>query len=306
MTSSGKQLGPNAHAFRRCWNWLGNPRPRLSNVAGILQIVGFCATVGLFPFIWHLLKGQEPFVELYCPESIRSHEHMIFGSLAGEGYQVRVYVGPDDGLRRYWLQPSPAQSTDKGQWSLLARFGNPYGWDHVKEPPLDYEVIAALVPAAKAQDLPGTDDRPIVQLNLGEDIAQRLAMPSIQDIARCTIRRDPERCQHYPRILQPPPQVRPDRLVDVHSPVRVLWEPNLPMYVELWRAGIPLPELSHREWQPGRELDLAPGIYQLQVRYKRGSDCNAVLWFRVLLSGKSTVVQGREDIRPKTTAGADD
>lgn len=269
-------------ALRKLWTWLAKPRPRLNSISGLIGIVGFCATVGLFPFIWHLANQREEYVEIYCPPVIRFHQHSVFGRFAGEGYQVRVYVRPIDGTDTYWLQEPPLHSSVKGQWSLRARFGNPYGWDHIKEPPLEYEVLAALVPAAKLGALPGSDRR-IVHLNPAQNLESMLTPLGVGSTERCIIRRDPELCQELPRILQPEQAINPRELTDVSSPVRFSWEPNLPMFIRIWRGGEPVPEVSDTEWDNDRELELSPGVYELQARYKKESDCIASIWFRVLL-----------------------
>lgn len=269
---------------RGLWNWLAKPRPRFDFLT---TIFGFLATVGLFPFIWHLANKTDGYVELYCPESIRSHEYSVFGRFTGEDYQVRVYIGPDDGTFRYWLQTPPLHYPTRGQWSLKARFGNPYGWDHVKEPPLEYEVLAALVPVSKLRALPGSDGH-LFQLSLGEDLTDKLKKSGTINVQRCTIRRDPEHCQYLPHMIMPMASASPRELPDVESPVKIAWEPNLPMYVELWRGGDRITSLSHREWPNNQSFILDPGIYELHVRYKKESDCNASSWFRVVLPETSS------------------
>jgi hypothetical protein len=289
------------HRLRGLWAWLGKPKPTLGTLADLLGIVGFCATIGLFPFIWHLANRSDKFVELYCPDSIRTHQYSIFGRFAGEGYQVRVYVGPEDGTYMYWLQTPPLHFATKGQWSLRARFGNPYGWDHVKEPPLEYEVLAALVPAKKLGVIPGADGQRIT-LAPGQDLEDLLTPLGITSVQRCTIRRDPEYCQYLPRMVQPKQPINPQDLPDLVSPVRVAWEPNLPMFIELWRGGERVRGLSHEEWSNNREVKLGPGIYELHVRYKRESDCDASSWFRVVLPSSAINEETKESPNPAAPA----
>jgi hypothetical protein len=173
-------------------------------------------------------------------------------------------------------------SPTKGQWSLNARFGNPYGWDHIKEPPLDYDVLAALVPVNRLRTIPGSDGH-MISLNPGEDLAGKLANSGAISIKRCIIRRDPEQCQYLPHLIVPAISASPPELTDVRSPVRIAWEPNLPMFVELWQGGERVKGISHRAWPNNQSFTLSSGVYELKVRYKKGSDCNASLWFRVVL-----------------------
>ncbi len=282
MESESNGSTPRKGMLRAFWDWMAEANPRLNTVASLSGIVGFFATVGLFPFVWHLFERKDHFVELYCPDSIRSHEYFVFGRFAGKAHQIRVYVGPNDGTAKYWILAPPYQSTATGQWSVKAHFGNPYGWDQLKELPLEYDVVAALVPADKLSTLPGSK-RLVVQLEPGEDLADELEEFGIDRIERCTIRRDPEDCQNFARILSPELSATPGKYMDINSPVRIVWEPNVPMFVELWRGGEPLRGISHREWSNIQEVSLAPGVYQLKVGYKRGAECNAVLWFSVLL-----------------------
>jgi hypothetical protein len=265
----------------RLWIWLAKPRPRLNSISSLLGIVGFCATIGLFPFIWHLANQRDQYLEIYCPSSIRSHQHTVFGKFAGEGYQVRVYLGPIDGTNNYWLQEPPLHSTAEGQWSLIGRFGNPYGWDHLKAPPLEYNVLAALVPANKLSELPGSDGR-MVRLTPAQALEGTLAPFGIVSTQRCIITRDPEYCEYIPRIVQPAQVANPRELTEVASPVRFSWEPKQPMYIRIWQGGQPVPEISDTVWDNNREEELSPGIYEVQAQYKRGSDCIASVWFRVL------------------------
>ncbi len=230
-------------------------------------------------------------VKIHCPETaIEAHEIPIYGTAAisDPGLKIEVFVA-DAQTGPYWHQGS-AVSSDDGTWSLLSRFGNPYGLGHRKKPPLDYRITALL----------------LGQANIPMSIT-RSELDGLAAVARgrstCEVTRNPEHditCRgERPMIMLPRPKTCPyaaghptdDCDVQepqlVHSPVRFGWQSKpAKIYAELYKNGVSYksssPEMEFPTWVDSSfSLPLDEGLYEFKVRYQPGNDCIRSVWFQV-------------------------
>lgn len=255
-------------------NWFKNSHPTLSNISLLL---GFITTLGVLTLIKISCDLISPALSLNCPGVIKTHQYIIYGSYSPK-YSVAVYVHPEDGACNYWLQ-KPAMSIKSKSWALNARFGNPYGKGHFKEPPLDYKVYAALF-SKNLDKIPGYGGKAI-EKESEADFLKYLNENGAKKIKSCTIRRDPEECHYKPQILHPEKTIDPRDNFTVLSPVKLEWKPNIPLYVELYHKGDPVQKYCYSIMKNHSEIKLEPGLYELKVKEYKKSDCCDNVWFLV-------------------------
>lgn len=255
--------------------WLGGTHP----VAILMSFAANAIAVG--GFLWLLwISWLEPiffpWVAIEClPAPIRSHEHMLFGRYAPArgGYQVRLYVYPEDGEEKYWLIDRRWGLPQNGVWVDLARFGNPNGRGMKLPPPLYFRVFAVLVKAGTVVNMPGSDrSHPWVEVDSEEKFVQLLKTEGVTAVsASCRVERlENPQCDERPVIISPGRTAT--------SSVRLLWEPNMPMYVELWKDG---GRVMGQVMDNGTDLPLTPGTWELKVAPGRDFECLADVWFNV-------------------------
>lgn len=260
-------------------SWFYTPHPAISNTANILGIIGALGVVSIIGFF---VAKLSPTVTIHCPNEIRQSNHVVFGNYTPiQNHEVYVYVHPDDGMDNFWLQSNPSHSSSMGAWSINARFGNPYGKDHVKEPPLYFDVVAVLIPKDHINELPGMDENP-VHIESFTEFDRIVQSAGVKKRAECRIHRIPEFCRIQPSIVFPKQPPDPFEYPKVYSPLSFKWDPQIPMYAELWSGGKPVANMSHQVMHYSQEVSLDPGIYELKIRQKKGAECYANVWFMVL------------------------
>lgn len=255
-------------------NWFKSPHEILSNISLLLC---FITTLGVLTLIKLSCDLISPTLSLNCPAVIKSHQQIIYGSYSPK-YKVAVYVHPEDGTFNYCLQ-KPTVSTKSKSWALNARFGNPYGKGHAKEPPLDYKVYAALF-SKNIGKIPGSGGKAI-KTTSEDEFLKYLRENYTKKIICCTIRRDLEECYYKPQILHPEKMINPRDNFTVLSPVKLEWKPNIPLYVELYHKGDPVKKYCYSTLKNYSEIKLEPGLYELKIKEYKESDCCDNVWFLV-------------------------
>jgi len=257
------------------------PRKALRVIEILLTVYGFFQLLWIF-IIKPLFYSS---VTVVCPPKIYSHEQVISGTYYPErkDYQVRVYVNPDDKKNKYWLQYQTWQTLPAGEWVDLARFGNSWGVDMAKRPPLDFYVFAVLVKSADMSKLPGLDSGYVKAS--GHDVFKN-TLKQAGVIAISTpfrVERLPEQTCDIPSELSinESPVVTATKKLQVYSPVRCNWEPNRPMFLEVWRGGR---KILGETRLNGSELILEPEIYELKIMEKEEFGCFTNVWIEVLPS----------------------
>ena len=262
---------PNYHTISmRVVFWIGL-------VAALLTVGGFLNkfwTDYLDPYL-------NPWVTIMCPPQIDTHEHVLFGehNAASGDHKVRLYVYPEDGSvypeDKYWLADLKRDSYSGKAWVNWARFGNPYGEDMVKKPPLYFRVYAALIESEKVDKLPGSSSKNpyITTKNETGFRGKVIEAGALAVSAPCRILRVPEPgpCP-MPSIISPNKQ-------EVTSPVRLSWTPKIRMYVQLYKGGA---AVIDRFMKSDETLELQTGRYELKVTQHRGTQCSSGFWFYVV------------------------
>ncbi len=249
-------------------------------VSALSTALGIAGSLGVFAVLGLIRENVRPALTIECPQEIRSFQHVVFGRFSPATRRVRVFVHPEDGQTKYWLQLPISESPSPGMWVQQARFGNPFGRGHVKEPPLYYDVFALLLPETKLLNLPGSDEKPILAVS-PDAFEERLREASAERVVSCRILRRPETCNYQPTVLKPLQPDDPKEYANVRSPVLIEWRPNIPMYVELWHDAEPVEGKSHLIMNNRQSLVLSPGLYELKARQFKESECEAGVWFIV-------------------------
>lgn len=228
-------------------------------------------------WVWLLVADE---VTISCPREIFYHEHTLFGTHSPpEARVVRLYVHPRDGARprAYWLQRPITEPG--GAWSFVAGFGNPFWHDMIGQPPLTYEVVAALF--KREQDVVGTPSAPI-EVAEGKDVSSVLKKSGATHVAKCeVVRRAEKGCTFLPRIVSPVPPGDPRTRPQVRRSITFSWEPDRPLWMELWRGGREVPAYPQGFRDNHVRASLEPGIYELKVKEVEESRCDASVWFEV-------------------------
>lgn len=261
--------------MEKLWRWI-------ARVSQIISIGGILVLVWQIIIIPHFF----PSVTILCSPKIYSHEQVVFGnySPAREGYQVRVYVYPEDKTNKYWLQDQTWETTPNGTWADLARFGNPWGIDMKKPPPLNFRVFAVLIKSEDVIKLPAFGQQePWIIKNSDKDFLDSLMKAGAKAVSTpYKLERLPEDiCHSIPNITSINKKeyitmrMKP---LNVASPVRLHWEPNIPMYVEVRKGGV---KILGDYMGSDVELPLEPGTQEIKVKPKDDYYCSASIWLDV-------------------------
>ena len=235
-------------------------------------------------------RAREPFITLEAPAEIDSHEAAVFGEYRGDGdAEVVVYVHPDDRQVQYWPQARARRNLKLGAWQLTARFGNEFGIDMKQPPPLGFDVVAALVPARARPRFPIDGEGSVLLAADPRAFVAELRRRGAQAVSEARrIQRHPEPAcvQRMARLLSPSNAADGQPIPVVSPPVRLTWEPDVPMHAGLWKDGQEMPALTPTERiRSGTVLaDLPPGTYQVKVAptiADRALWCSSSAWFVV-------------------------
>lgn len=254
--------------------WFKTPHQIIENMSLLL---GLITTLGVLTLIKISCDLISPSLSINCPNVIKTHHSTIYGSYSPK-YRVAVYVHPEDNAKNYWLQ-KPAMSAKSKSWALNARFGNPFGKGHLKEPPLNYTVYAVLFQNNSIK-LPGSEGKAMVK-GSEDDFLNYLNQSGAKKIVSRTIRREPEDCHYKPQIIHPEKMANPRENFTVESPVKLEWKPNIPLYVELYQNGNPETKYCYKTLNNLSEIELPPGLYELKVKQYKESECCDNVWFLV-------------------------
>jgi len=263
---------------------------KLSKIIRFLEHIIVLATV--FTVLWnHVIKPNFfPTVTLICPPTIYSNEQVVFGnySPARDDYRIRLYVYPIDGANRFWFQEQAWEAYSNGAWVDIARFGNPYGIDMKMPLPLKFKIFAALVKSDNIDKLPGYDRRqPWIQESGGDKaFMNRLKKSGVITVSKpFEILRLPEDICHSNPIVT---SINNNsilslntKIIEVNSPVKLHWEPNNPMFIEVWKGGM---QTLSEEMENDSELILQPGIQEIKVKPRYDYHCSASIWVNVLIN----------------------
>jgi DNA-binding winged helix-turn-helix (wHTH) protein len=240
------------------------------------------------------LRARAPFITLEAPAEIDTHETAVFGEFrGGDEAEVVVYVHPDDRRAQYWPQARAHRNLKLGAWQLRARFGNEFGIDMKQPPPLGFDVVAALVPARARPHFPIDGEGSVLtapDTRAFAALLRRRGALAVSEPRRIQRHPEPACVQRMARLLSPSNAADGQPLPVLRPPVRLEWEPDVPMHAGLWRDGeeMPVPAPGERIRSGTVLPDLPPGTYQVKVApmvADKALWCSAAAWF-VVPTGK--------------------
>jgi hypothetical protein len=249
----------------------------------IISVVG-----GVLVYLWQMLivPNLYPAITIIGPQIINSFQQTLSGHFypVKANYRVRLYVYPEDGTNRYWLQSSKWETLPNGDWTDMAWFGNPYGIDMRKRPPLFFKVYAVLIQSSDVNKLPVFDKKqPWVELPDEDAFIDSLkAIGAIAISSPYRVERQPEDYFQTPLKyikLNKQDIIMGNQPIQVTSPIRIRWEPKIQMYIEIWQEG---------GLQTGLEirgdtiLEFKPGPYELKFKQKQNQQYYSSTWIEVL------------------------
>jgi hypothetical protein len=267
MTKANKSFGvkmvnPLKKLFIKIWKnkYLAAVSAMITAIGTIIALLTYAHNIGV------LLKGLFfDDITISCPDEIFSYEQSLHGTYSpSKNRFISLYISPQpkngNGKKSYWLQPAIA---DSGTWSLVARFGNPFWHGMEGAPPLKYEVVAALY--KKPDIFLGTSSAPI-DIAEGKDIVELLKKSGASVVLkRAVTRMDEIGCHFIPKIICPSPPSNPREEPQVLSPIKIRWEPNQKMWVELWKDGSEVKTYPIGMYDNSFSAKLETGLYELKM-----------------------------------------
>lgn len=262
---------------------VARPRRAWASVAALALAALVFAAVASF-------RGRAPFITLDAPAEIDSHEAVVFGDFRGDdGAEVVVYVHPDDRQTQYWPQARAHRNLKLGAWQLKARFGNEFGIDMKQPPPLGFDVVAALVPARARAAFPIEGEGSVLLAANAHAFAAELRRRGAQAVSgprRIQRLPEPACVQRMARLVSPANPADGQPIPVLSPPIRLVWEPDVPMHAGLWKDGVEQPAL--RPSSPVRSgtalAALEPGTYQVKIAPTTADKalwCASSAWFVV-------------------------
>jgi hypothetical protein len=275
--------------INRAPTWLGS----VSALLGILNIVG-TFVVGVMVWAVRDVLNPGPAISMACPRKIRSHLQDLDGTIRrphGANRDLRIIVHPHDPGDEYWVQDGRIEMSKSGEWTREVRFGNEFGRGHRKPLPTDYDVYAFLIDPK--QSLGDSRAFPLIFPSEAAFI-DRLRKCGVDksEMAECRLTREPEPVACTTGIsIQSPMRINDHNTqVEVDSPVRLAWKPNIPLYVALLTSesrpvkvqaeGHTGPWVWGERMKNDQTIYLEPGEYELRVS-KDKSSCYENVWFTV-------------------------
>ena len=275
-------------------------RSRLFWVGGFVSLVvalilgwrlkGWKAYVGVIStFVLSVLLQMPLFwqkvVLVLAPYEVDTHDALVYGVLRHfspseiTDTNVWLYVAPEDGAGRYWLnRPANGSRIDEnGNWQIECRFGDPDGVPMRRGLPLNFGVYAV---ASAAGRLPPTEyDKNYLEADGQGAFLRRLKAEGLLVSARFVVRREPSRPAEPLRFDAVTACGKSMRIEGVHagaplrvacSPFRLSWTQQILAVIQVNLRGNAMRKYESATW--ATDLALSPDSWPYELQLMRAEE----------------------------------